>query len=78
MSDLSNGNLDQQIRLEALKIAIDGVGKIRFSAYAAVTAAQKFAAYIATGTVPEEEVQPERPPRLAPVKTRRGTTGEGG
>lgn len=76
MSDLTP---EQAIRLEALKLAVDGVGKLRFSAHAVVVAATKFAEYISDGAIPETEIQPERPVRaMSPGRPKRGTTGEGG
>lgn len=84
-------NDERHVRLCALDIAAEGVGKTRFNPDSVLAAAAKFADYITDGTIPEPEPKPVRAippgptlgvlPDGAPRRGRgrpRKATGEGG
>lgn len=76
----------QHIRIEALRMATDGVGKTRFNPDLVLATARKYETYISTGAIPPPDPNPPAPlTRPAPTGPTRGRgrprktapTGEG-
>lgn len=87
MTDMTINERAQEIRIEALRMATDGVGKTRFNPDLVIATAVKYADYIANGTVPEPSTPPaplnrlgtkEEPARGRGRPRKATATGEGG